>query len=94
MTIKPEAMLDILDAARWYEDQRAGLGKRFRAALDRVFGQIEAMPEIHRVISKHVRRAVTPGFPFGVYYRIDDGEVIVLAVIHSSRDPDRWKSRL
>ena len=94
MTLKPAAMRDILDAAQWYEGQREGLGKRFRASLDRVFGQIEVMPEVHRIIYHSVRRALTPGFPFGVYYRVDGDEVVVLAVIHCSRDSDRWKSRL
>jgi toxin ParE1/3/4 len=87
-------MQDILDTALWYEDQREGLGKRFRASLDRVLRQIEVMPELHRVFYHRVRRALTPGFPFGVYYRVEGDEVIVLAVAYSSRDPDRWKERL
>ena len=94
MTFKPEALQDILDAAQWYEAQRVGLGKKFEASLDRVLEQIEVMPELHRVIYRSVRRALTPGFPFGVYYRVDGDEVVVLAVIHSSRDLERWKSRL
>ena len=93
MIVKPEAAQDILDAARWYEDRRAGLGRKFQDSLDRVFRQIEVMPEAHRELYSQIRRALIPGFPFGVYYRIEDAEVIVLAVVHSSRDPDRWKER-
>ena len=94
MTFTPEAAQDILDAIQWYEQQRDGLGKRFRSSLETVFEQIARMPDLHRVIYLCVRRALTPGFPFSVYYRVDQGEVVILAVIHTSRDPDRWKSRL
>jgi hypothetical protein len=36
---------------------------------------------------------LTRPFPFAVDYRIEDGESVVLAVIHSRRDPRDWKSR-
>jgi len=91
---KPEAKKDIVDAVQWYEQQRVGLGIRFRSMLEKVFSQMEVLPELYRVIYKDVRRASTPGFPFSIYYRIDEGEVVVLAVVHASRDPERWKSRV
>jgi plasmid stabilization system protein ParE len=92
--IRPEAERDIVDAVDWYEDQQSGLGNRFRRSLDQVLGQIELMPEMHRVVHKDVRRALTKPFPFAVYYRVWEGEVIVWAVLHSRRDSDHWKTRL
>jgi len=32
-------------------------------------------------------------FPFGVFYEIDDEGVVVIAVRHGSRHPDRWQRR-
>ena len=73
--------------------QTVGLGDRFEASLDSVFRQIESMPGLAPVIYRDVRRVTIPKFPFAVYYRIEGGEVVVWAVVHARRDPDRWKSR-
>ncbi|MGE3818959.1 MAG: hypothetical protein AB7I30_05950 [Isosphaeraceae bacterium] len=54
---------------------------------------IQLMPESHRMISKRVRRALTRRFPFSVYYLIEADEVVVIGVLHSQRDPSRWKAR-
>ncbi len=94
MIFKAEAAEEIVEAVHWYEEQRVGLGAKFQAVLDRVFVRIQQEPESHRLVYRGVRRALTPGFPFAIYYRIDQDELVVLAVVHSSRDPNRWKSRL
>ena len=36
LTLRPEAQLDVHDAASWYENQRLGLGMRFLDELDDV----------------------------------------------------------
>ena len=94
MIIRPEAERDIVDAVGWYENQRRGLGDRFQKSLGRVLSQIDALPEMHRVVAKDVRRALTQPFPFAVYYRIWEGDVVVLAVLHSRRHPEHWKARI
>ncbi len=93
MIFKAEATQDILEAVRWYEDRRAGLGRQLALSFQRVFDQIQRMPELHRVVHGNVRRAVLRDYPYCVYYRIDPGEVVILAVMHSKRDPQLWKSR-
>jgi len=85
---------DIAEAVNWYENQREGYGERFQESLERVFDQIERAPEMHPLIQLRVRRALTPRFPFAVYYRIENDEAIVFAVLHSRRDPRLWKSRV
>jgi plasmid stabilization system protein ParE len=32
-------------------------------------------------------------FPFGIYFRVEQSQIIVVAVIHGSRHPRRWQSR-
>jgi len=32
-------------------------------------------------------------FPFGIYYRIEQSHIVVLAVLHGSRHPRRWRER-
>lgn len=40
-----------------------------------------------------IRRAVTRHFPFGVFYLTEDDAIVVIAVMHASRDPARWQER-
>jgi plasmid stabilization system protein ParE len=92
--IRPEAEQDIIESVQWYEDQRKGLGDRFKAALERVLQQIELFPESHRIVYDPIRRALLQRFPFAVYYRVANAEVVVVAVVHSRRDPGSWMSRV
>ena len=37
-----------------------------------------------------VRRAMLSDFPYAVFYRIEARRVVVLAVLHTARDPKLW----
>jgi toxin ParE1/3/4 len=45
------------------------------------------------VVHKDIYRMLVRRFPFGIFYRIEDTVVIVIAVFHASRDPFKWKER-
>jgi plasmid stabilization system protein ParE len=42
--VRPLAEADLEDAARWYEDERAGLAERFLSDVDRTFARIRERP--------------------------------------------------
>jgi plasmid stabilization system protein ParE len=48
LLVRPAAAGDIEEAYRWYEQQRAGLGEEFLAAVDSVLGDIVAHPTTYR----------------------------------------------
>nr|WP_303652860.1 type II toxin-antitoxin system RelE/ParE family toxin [Paludisphaera mucosa] len=93
VVLTPEAELDFLTAADWYQD-RADLGTRFTAAIHQAPGQIEATPELHRVVHRDVRRARVATFPYLVYYRVRAERIEVLAILHGRRSASAWKDRL
>lgn len=93
LRVRPEAERDIEDAAGWYEQQRLGLGQEF---LDEVLGSLRRLteqPDLYPTLHRETRRVLTHRFPFGVYYRVDREMILVVAVLHGSRDPQRWKQR-
>ena len=63
---------------------------RVREALD----QIESMPELFGVVWQDVRVARLRQFRHVVYYVVFTDRVEVLAVMHGSRDPSAWQSRV
>lgn len=91
--LRPEAEADVSDAARWYEAQRSGLGSEFLDEVLRTLSSISEHPDLYPRVSGDVRRAVIRRFPFGVFYVMDESEVVVLAVMHGRRAPSRWKIR-
>ena len=40
-----------------------------------------------------LRRILLVGFPYAVFYSLDVGTIVVLAVAHQSRRPGYWRGR-
>lgn len=93
--ILPDAKLDIQDAINWYDDKRQGLGRVFLKQLQSRIAYIRKHPLHFAFVLGNVRRASLSKFPFQVYYLVDKikTQVIIFAVIHSSRNPSVWKRR-
>lgn len=91
--VRPAASADIEDAYRWYEAQQGGLGEEFLAAADAVMKSVVANPLQFAIIHRQTRRALFRRFPYGLYYRIVDDQIIVVACMHARRDPRRWQAR-
>lgn len=91
--IRPEAEADAREAFHWYEEQLPGLGGSFLSELDREFASISVNPEAHARIHLGIRRALLRKFPYGIFYVVETGRIIVLAILHTSRDPRLWTDR-
>lgn len=91
--LRPEAERDLAAAASWYEQQRAGLGQEFLDEFVAMQDRLSDTPLIWPVIHRKTHRALLNRFPFGVYFRIDGADVVIVAVMHGSRNPSRWHDR-
>src|SRR5688500_1060843 len=88
-----EARAELDDAYNCYEEQRYGLGSEFMLAVQKELGSIAENPFLYPIAHKDIRRALVRRFPYAVQYVLDNDQIIVLSVFHSSRDPARWQSR-
>jgi len=91
--IRPEAEQDLSDAASWYETQQRDLGHRF---LDEALTAIQSIAELpfrYPELQRGARRILLQRFPFGIFYTVEEDVIVVMAVMHGSRDPKRWKGR-
>ena len=93
MIILPDAQVDLENAVDWYERQRGGLGAAFLLAMEETFDRISRTPELHPIMHRNVRRALTRQFPYPVYYFTEPDAVLVLGIFHVSRDPREWQLR-
>jgi len=51
------------------------------------------MQKAYRAIYKTVRRKLTRRFPYGIFFVIENDKIIVIAIMHTKRNPDDWNGR-
>jgi plasmid stabilization system protein ParE len=90
----PEARLEYLEAAAFYEERRPGLGARFSLEVEAAIQRIIATPERWRVIEQDVRKCRTHIFPYAILYTIEADSILIIALVHLHRKPGYWHSRL
>ncbi len=82
------ALEDVRSARDWYEERRPSLGAAFVQRLEACIAQIERNPEIGPAVDEHTRRTQLRRFPYIVYYEVlENGDILVLAVLHARWDP-------
>src|SRR5882757_5570975 len=92
--IRPEAQADIEQAAFWYEDQRPGLGGLFTGELFELILRIADSPLQFPAIGSLARRGLLHRFPYAVYFLVEAGQTVIVAVLHQRRDPAVWRNRV
>ena len=87
------ADLDVESAFAWYENERTGLGLGFLGELRAAYDRIAGGPLGYQALRSGIRRALLRRFPYAVYFVIEGDAVVVIAVLHASRDPADWQRR-
>ena len=90
---RPAAAADVEEAYRWYEAQQGGLGDEFLAAVSTIIESLVAYPERFPIVYRQTRRVNLRRFPYSLFCRIIDDQIIVVACMHGRRNPRRWQSR-
>ena len=91
--LREEAEADLNEAAIWYQEQQRGLGYDFLDEIRDLLQSIQLQPLAYPIVHRNTHRALTNKFPFGIFYRIEAKFIVVLAIMHASRHPHRWKNR-
>ena len=87
-----EALEDVNDAFRWYENKQPGLGSDFLVELESLVERIQNSPERFPIVYQNKRRLLFRRFSaYGVIYEIQEDAVFVTAIVHSSQDPRKWQ---
>jgi len=99
LNLSPEAVVELAEAALWYEARQSGLASRFLQEIDQTRQAIQSRPlNFPRLanIAKdlEIRRALLPRFPYALVFFELPSEIRVLAVAHAKRRPDYWLNRL
>jgi len=83
----PEVEEDLIAGYRWYEEKAPGIGEDFlRSFFNRAAG-IQRNPMLYPQVYRDFRRCLLRRFPYGIYFKMEGSDVIVIGVFHCARDP-------
>ena len=90
----PEAVAELLEAAKHYDSAAQGLGEEFVAAVEAQLQKLCNTPALGQSIgNKGLRRSHLRRFPYSLIYYANEARILILAVAHQSRRPGYWKYR-
>lgn len=62
-------------------------------AVEDAVNRIRESPTRWQMVDEDVRRCLTRKFPYEILYTIEEDYILILAVMHCSREPGYWKNR-
>lgn len=93
LLVDPEALVEVRNAAAFYEGSQSGLGKAFLAEVEEATKEIVRHPLMWRRIRGRFRRYLIPRFPYALIYAVQGNTIYVAAVMHLRRKPGYWATR-
>lgn len=89
----PEFDSDVLAAADWYDQRQADLGTDFVTNVRKAVSELIADPVRRTLMEYGIRYWPIGRFPYVVFYDFTDTELVVLGVMHTSQESDKWQMR-
>lgn len=92
--ILDSAKNDLIEGYYFYEKQSEGIGTYF---LDSLYSDIDSLQVYAGIHQKHYKdyyRLLSKRFPFAIYYRKENQNVFVDAVLDCRRDPAWIRKKL
>ena len=94
-----DAEQELIDAQRWYDKQRRGLGQEFRIAIEEAIERLLkqpsiAVPVINLPEDRGVRRVLVKRFPYSIIFIEHEEAFWIVAFAHNRRQPGYWRERL
>jgi mRNA-degrading endonuclease RelE of RelBE toxin-antitoxin system len=85
---------ELWNAVDYYDEKRHRLGKELALELQDFMRTIREHPARFPIVKGGIRKCVLKRFPYVIIFEIKEEVVFVLAIFHSSRNPDVWEERL
>ncbi len=92
--IKPIVFADADEAIAYYEEQFAGLGKRFYNQFLQSLEAIKQKPFTYSIVKDQVRRCRVEKFPYKIFYVITGDVIFIIGLSHAKRSNAFVKRRL
>ena len=94
LIVLTEAKIDIVENFRWYKNIDIALAKRFLNSVKGSIKSIKSNPYQFQVRYDKTRVVLIETFPFLIHFNIEENDIIIKAIFHTSRDRSIWKNRI
>ena len=94
LELSDEAEVDFNKSYKFYYEDSPKVAETYFKQINIAFENVKQNPESFPVVRKNVRKYVVKKFPFVIYYQIVDTVIQVIAIFHTSRNPEIWNERI
>jgi len=91
--LSDEAEVDFDKSYAFYFEDSLKVADTFFKQMNLGFENIKQNPTSFPIAHIDVRKYVVKKFPFVIYYQIVDATIRVVAIFHTSRNPEIWNDR-
>lgn len=88
-----QATNDLSAIVKWYNLKHQTLGLAFIEEFEAILNAIRSNPNQFPLHYKSFQKAVLIRFPYNVYFRKSNTQIIIVAVTHQKRHPSIWRKR-
>lgn len=88
-----EAERDFDNSYAYYLEDSPIVANAFFQRINFSFESIRKIPYSFPEVYKNIRKFTVKKFPFVIYFQIEEYTVKVIAIFHTSRNPEIWKER-
>lgn len=82
--------LQIEEILGYYKNIDAEICLKFQEELNILVKNLEDQPNIYQFRYKDFKRVNFFKFPFAIFYKIINKEVVIVSCLHQHRDPTYW----
>ncbi len=93
LSIRPIAEQDIQQIVDYYDNIMPDLTDSFLYELDEIYKHIKQNPQGYQKRLGNIRSIFLKRFPIGVFYKLYEKKIVVIAVLHTGRSPKIWQNR-
>lgn len=87
MLVSAAAKTDLAEIVDWYESKDGMLAANFETQAKAAFNLLMQHPHAFAVTKNRVRKINLHHFPYSIFYEMKQKDILVLAILHSSRYP-------
>lgn len=91
---RPKAADDLGLAIAWYDAKGEKVGNLFVDAYEKAIERVSSNPYVYASDNSGLRIVRMVRFPYAIYFRVRSEQIVVLAIMHTSRDRRSFDDRL
>jgi|JI10StandDraft_1071094.scaffolds.fasta_scaffold566182_3 hypothetical protein len=94
LQILEPALAELDEATQYYERHERDLGESFLTEYGHCLDRISRFPDAWSFASANCRKCLFKRFPYAVVFSVVDEVILVIAIMHLSREPAYWVERV